>query len=364
MPKSAKYLGFLLFLWMISVAAQAQEARKYSNDFLNIGVNARFLGMGSAATALATDVSSTYWNPAGLARLDNERQLSLMHNEYFGGAANYDYGALGFKLDQNSGLGFAVIRFGVDDIPNTLNLIDPNGQVNYNNVSSFSAADYAFLLSYARQTKDEKWRIGATTKVIRRVIGDFANSWGFGFDVGIQRTVNKWQFGLVGKDITTTFNAWRFTNTDPKLREVFQQTGNEIPTNNIELTLPRLVFGAAYQTDFSKKFSVTGAFDLNINTDGRRNSIISTDRFSFDPTIGFEVAYVKAVFLRAGINNIQRVPTFDEVETTSLQPNLGIGIKLKNFSVDYAITNLGDASQAFYSNVISIRLGFDKRDAE
>ena len=59
-------------LWAVLMAAMscgtvlAQDAPKYSNEFLAIGVGARALGMGSAYTAVVNDVTSGYWNPAGL----------------------------------------------------------------------------------------------------------------------------------------------------------------------------------------------------------------------------------------------------------------------------------------------------------
>ena len=40
-----------------------------------------------------------------------------------------------------------MIRFGVDDIMNTSNLIDNEGNVDYNRIELFSTADYAFLFS-------------------------------------------------------------------------------------------------------------------------------------------------------------------------------------------------------------------------
>jgi hypothetical protein len=49
---------------------------------------------------------------------------------------------------------------------------------------------------------------GVNAKIIRRIIGDFASSWGFGLDAGIQfESNNDWKFGIMARDITTTFNA-------------------------------------------------------------------------------------------------------------------------------------------------------------
>jgi len=38
------------------------QAPKFSNDFLNIGVGARGMGMSGAVTASTKDVTAAYWN--------------------------------------------------------------------------------------------------------------------------------------------------------------------------------------------------------------------------------------------------------------------------------------------------------------
>ena len=50
----------------------------------------------------------------------------------------------------------------------------------------------------------------------------------------------------------------------------------------------------------------------------------------------------------------------DDSKTLNFQPNVGIGLTIKNFHLDYAFTDIGDASVALYSHVISLRLKLDK----
>ena len=73
-----------------------------------------------------------------------------------------------------------MLRFGIDDIMNTTNLIDNEGNIDYNNIELFSAADYAFLFSYAKKDVFDGFDVGGNAKIIYRKIGDFANSLGFG----------------------------------------------------------------------------------------------------------------------------------------------------------------------------------------
>ena len=161
-------------------------------------------------------MTAGYWNPAGLASFGPERglQLGAMHAEWFAGIAKYDYLAATIPLaNADRRIGLSMIRFGVDGIPNTLSLFEDDGSVNYDNIVEFSAADYAFLVSYAQKmnlkNKSNNLYIGGNVKVVRRVIGTFANSWGFGIDAGIQGKMGKYSYGVMVRDITTTFNSWK-----------------------------------------------------------------------------------------------------------------------------------------------------------
>ena len=160
--------------------------QKYSNEFLSVGVGAEAFGMGNAVVAQTNSVNSGYWNPAGLVHVHEWVQASLMHSEYFAGIAKYDFFSLGHRIDKNSSIGFSAIRFAVDDIPNTTQLIDQNGNIDYDRIELFTAADYGFLLSYARKSPIEGLSLGGSFKVIHRKVGDFAKSWGFGIDAGAQ----------------------------------------------------------------------------------------------------------------------------------------------------------------------------------
>jgi len=127
------------------------EVPKYSNEFLAVGIGARAFGMAQSVIATASDVTAGYWNPAGLTGMEREADLGLMHAEYFAGIAKYDYGGFAVRIDAQSTGAFSLIRFGVDDIPNTLELMDADGNIRYDRIRSFSAADYGFLFSYARK---------------------------------------------------------------------------------------------------------------------------------------------------------------------------------------------------------------------
>ncbi len=352
--------ALLLLSLFISVEQLQAQAPKYSNEFLSIGVGARALGMSNSYVSSVDDVTSGYWNPAGLLGVKNNLQVGLMHSEYFAGIAKYDYGAFATRIDSMSTVGFSVIRFGVDDIPNTTQLIDAQGNWDYDRISKFSAADYAFIFSYARKLKIEGLRVGANAKIIRRKVGDFGGAWGFGLDAGAQYDHKNWKLAAMCRDITTTFNAWSF-NLDDATKAVFTATGNDIPQNSVEVTLPKLLLGVARKFIFKEKFSVQGELDMDMTFDGKRNVLIRSNPLSLDPHIGIEGGYRNVVFLRLGAMNIQHETDELGKKFTSFMPTFGLGVKIKSVSIDYAFTDVFDVSGALYSNVFSLRLDINKK---
>ncbi|MDD2412273.1 MAG: PorV/PorQ family protein [Bacteroidales bacterium] len=360
MKKQTKNLLLITLMLLASGIASAQ-APKYSNEFLSLGIGARSLAMSNTHISFVDDATAGYWNPAGLLNMSSDRQLSLMHAEYFAGIAKYDYGSFAIKFDEYSAGALSIIRFGVDDIPNTTELIDNQGNIDYNRITSFSAADYGILFSYARKmTNIEGLSIGGNVKVIRRIIGDFAGSWGFGLDAGIQYSYKKWHFGAMGRDITSTFNAWNYNLSD-RMIEVFEATGNEIPTNSIELTLPKLIIGASRKFELPKNITALVAIDFDITTDGKRNTLIKSKPFSIDPHMGFELGYQNLFFIRGGVGNIQQESDFEKDKYWSFQFNLGLGVVIKKIlTIDYAMSDIGDNSIAIYSNIFSLRLNINK----
>jgi len=348
---------------LIAFTIKAQVVRKYSNEFLNIGVGARALGMGNANIASVEGVNSGYWNPAGLLKQKNDLEVGLMHSEYFAGIAKYDYIGVSKMIDSNSVGGISILRFGVDNIPNTLDLVDANGNVDYNRITSFNAVDFAALVSYARKLPQLKGvQLGGNFKVIRRKLGDFGGAWGFGLDAGAMYDYKKWKLAAMGRDITGTFNAWSYNISDKDIA-ILQQTGNEVPSSSLEITTPKLILGAARSFLFWKdRISVLGEINLINTFDGKRNTVIKTPVWSMEPAIGAEVGYKGFVFLRGGVGNIQK--QLNDKATafiTTFQPNFGVGVKYKIFTLDYALTDIGDRSIAMYSNIFSIKIDFNRK---
>jgi hypothetical protein len=347
----------LLFPGLITPSIAQLVTPKYSNEFMNLGVGGRALGMANAQVAISNDVSAGYWNPAGLTRIRDKYQASFMHASYFGGMANYDYAGFSLPTDSLGRFAVTAIRFAVDDIPDTRFLYDADGRLNYDNVRFFSAADYGFLLSYARIIpKMDGLRVGANAKIIHRTVGEFAKAWGFGLDAGLQYEKNDWQFGLMLRDITGTFNAW--VHEQSLIEDIYQQTGNAIPQNGIELTVPRAILGAAKSNRLGEKLSLLASADLVFTFDGQRNVLIGSNFTSIDPALGLEFGYDQLVFIRMGTGNFQKVKGLSDSASLSMGTNFGIGLALNKVYIDYALTDIGDVAETPYSHVFSIKIGF------
>lgn len=347
----------LLLLLLVSVTLGAQTVRKYSNEFMNIGVDAAAFGMSNAVVASSSDVNSGYWNPAGLVNIE-DKQISVMHASYFANIANYDYAAFAMPLDDKSAVGLSVIRFGVDDILNTTQLIDDEGNISYDRISKFSTADYGFTFSYARRLPLDGLNYGVNAKVIRRVIGEFASSWGFGLDAAIQFKSDKWMFGLMARDITTTFNAWSIDEEKfAEIQGAVEGQNQELPETT-EITIPKLQLGMARKFVYQYDFSLLAEVDLNFRF-AETNDVISTSFASITPSLGLEFAYIDMVYVRGGVGNFQNIQQLDGTDSVGFQPNIGVGFKYKGIQVDYALTDIGDQSAALYSNVFSLKLDWE-----
>ena len=338
----------LLALGTISAPAGAQTVVRYGAEFLASGVGARALGMGGAYVAHANDVTAGYWNVAGLNAL-TVPEGAYMHAERFDGIVAFDYAAVALPLSNRSTVGISFVRSAVDDIANTLDALDPAtglprpGASDY--ITYFSAADNALFLSYARGV-GRNLSIGATAKVIRRGIGDFANAWGYSMDVGAQYAVGRFRVGLNLQDATGMIQAWsvdeaRFSQLDEEQR----------PVGLTEVVLPLARLGASTLVPISEQFGFTAAADFDLGFNGEQANVLDVAGVSVRPRVGGELTYRDVLAFRAGIADI----TTNEEFGTQITPALGMGVKLGPLAVDYGFGDFGGlASELGYAHRVSV----------
>jgi|WetSurMetagenome_2_1015567.scaffolds.fasta_scaffold144388_2 hypothetical protein len=341
---STKYfLLVLLLLNLLSGESQifAQTViGKYAGEFMAIGVGGRANGMGGAYVAVTNDVTSGYWNPAGLARI-NYPQISLMHEEHFGNLVNYNYGAVAIPYGNDMSFGLSVIRLGIDGIPDTrealidresnvviYDITNPRAGIDPSKITEFNNSDWAFYLTFAKKISDN-FSYGANVKFILRDIAEYS-AYGVGFDVGAMYSpFEKFYLGANIQDITTTLVAWS--------------------TGRNELITPTAKVGVAYQFDFLfGRF--TPAVDFDVRFENRQYSAqFNLGPVSFDPHFGLEYSIKDIVAVRFGYNDVK-------------QFTIGAGVKLPKLNIDYSFArfNLSEDERLPDSHRISLILTLEE----
>ncbi len=346
------------FLLIFPFVFQAQIVRKYSNEFLNIGAGARGLAMGGAVISNQNDVYAPMWNPAGLMGVETDWQGAAMHAEYFESIAKYDYIGFAKALDNNGGvLGISIVRLGVDNILNTTQMIDSEGNIDYDKITQFSQADYAGIISYAfNPGGNHRLDVGISAKLVYRNVGKFANGFGFGFDLGaIYHSDTDWNYGFMLRDATTTVNFWTI-NQDELSTVVNGEELNPAPTDRMEITMPKLNLGVSKNFELNRDLELLPEAGLNVDF-AKTAALISTDFASITPYAGAELKFQDLIFVRLGVNRFQTVTDIEDLKRkVSFQPSAGIGIKYRGLTLDYAITNSGIGASNFYSNFFSLKL--------
>lgn len=315
-----KLVLVLVFLLSHFTLLQSQTViSKYAGEFMALGVGGRALGMGGAFVAIANDVTSGYYNPAGLANV-NYPQLSLMHSEQFGNLVNYDYGAVVIPYSTDMSFGLSIMRLGVDGIPDTRNaLYDANSdgiidikddRLDYSRITEFSNQDWAFYLTFAkRQTDNFYW--GVNAKIIKRDLAEYSAT-GIGFDVGAYYVPMKNLFlGANLQDATTTLIAWN--------------------TGRNELVSPTLKVGGAYKFVEILSGYIMPVLDLDIRFENRKfASNFNIGPVSLDMHAGFEYNFKNVVSIRAGYNDVK-------------QFTIGAGVKLPKLNIDYSFARFSSS---------------------
>ena len=349
---------YLFFITLLSVFGNSQIVRKYSNEFLNIGAGARGLAMGGAVISNQNDVYAPMWNPAGLTEVERDWQGAAMHAEYFESIAKYDYISFAKALDSKNGvLGISIVRLGIDNILNTTQMIDSEGNIDYDKITKFSTSDYAGIISYAfHPGGKQKISVGVNAKIVYRNVGKFANGFGFGFDLGaIYKTDSGYQLGAMLRDATTTVNFW--TINQKELSAVVNgEEFNPAPKDKMEITMPKLNMGISKNFELNRDLEFLPEAGVNVDF-AKTAALISTDFASITPYLGAELSFQKMIFVRAGVNKFQNVTDIEDLKRkVTFQPSAGIGVRYRGLTLDYAITSTGIGGSNYFSNFFSLKL--------
>jgi len=270
--RTALITALACILLSIACSPPSSAAEKFAGDFLSLGSGARALGMGSSYVAVADDATAAYYNPAGLTGLAS-RELNLMHSEQFGGLENYNTITAASRVTGDFYGAVSLVHLGVGNIKYT-RLWDPSKALSDSNrvevASKEDAADYAVYLSGARRFS-EKLSVGASIKVIRRVIGP-DTAYGYGLDAGIRYRLSKhWLAAVLARDVTGTTIAWDGRSNDSIAATVDAGIAymTHLPIVGGDLT------AAASMLFFGDSPDVKGIDTMNIGLEYHMNDVIA-----------------------------------------------------------------------------------------
>ncbi len=329
MRKTFVFIFILIFACTIPLKAQlirdVSKVGTTAAPFLSIEVGARAIGMGGAFAAVANDATALFWNPAGLARLNNTSEVTLNHTEWLADIS-FDFAGVALSVGRMGkvGLSFTALTMGDMDV-RTVAFPEGTGE-------KFSASDFAIGTSYARNLTD-RFSIGFTVKYINQKLWHETAS-SFAMDIGTLFTT---QFNgmTVGMSISNFGNKMQMIGRDTQI-PVDVAPGKEGNNSKIvgnmrtdKWSLPLIFrFGVAMNLINNYNFRWTVAVDAMHPND-------NTEYLN----VGTEYVIKNFIFLRAGYKNL-----FMQDSEEGLTAGAGLAYKLMGnimLKLDYAYGDFG-----------------------
>jgi long-subunit fatty acid transport protein len=292
--------------------------------FLSIGQSARAIGMGSAFVGVVNDVSSIYWNPAGLTKAQGVN-VTFDHTLWIADI-KYNYLAASYNLGDLGTIGFSYTGSDIGEM-NVTTITQPEGTG-----ETFTSTQAAFSLAYAIQLT-ENFSIGFNPKFIYESIWRMSAS-AFALDLGVQY-VTPFDDAILAMSISNFGTSMQLLgNSNLVLHDLDpENSGNNgnipayLETNSWALPLTFRV-GIAYNPIYSEEHRLTVALDAMHPSDNYESL-----------NLGAEYAYNDFVFIRGGYKSLFLK---DSEETFSL----GFGLKQQlignvALQLDYAYQDFG-----------------------
>lgn len=241
---------------VVQGTAQVTKVGTTAAKFLSIPVGARAVGMGGAFVAVANDASALYWNPSGIALL-NQAEAIFSHSEWIADI-NFNYGAITVPVTGFGTVGISFTSLSLSEMERTT-VQQPDGTGEF-----FSAGSFAIGVSYARNLTD--WfSIGGTVKYVNEHIWN-SSAVGMGVDVG---TLFSTPFHGVkfGATISNFGTKLKIGGEDLLVQKDISEDNGNNPNINANLTtdefdLPLLLrIGVAYEPIVTENQQLTLVVD-------------------------------------------------------------------------------------------------------
>ncbi len=351
MNKRKTFVSYLVFVVMLAVlstqvmAGDPARTGTAAGEQLLVPVGARSLGMGGANLAYTSGVEAIYWNPAGLANMNN-RAAGMFSTMQIFGDINVNYAAIGVDFEGLGTLGFSLKAFDIGDIPLTT-AQDQDGLSG----QTFAPTMVTVGITYAKRLTDAIG-FGFTSKLVHEGVPR-ASATAFAFDAGIQYNqlggINGLAFGVTVKNIGTNME---FTGSGLLVN------GTSVGTNISGESLSEFVERPAASNQLPANIELGLGYNRPINEENQVvfSGIFDSRNFGNDIfKLGAEYQYNDLVFLRGGYNFLQKTEAEDELYRFTLGFGLHYAFGNSDLTFDYAYRD----SQYFDgNNVFSLQLAF------
>ncbi len=317
------FIALIIVSWVGFIGAQDVDYSGTSAaNFLKLGVGARQVAMGDAASAVVTDASALFWNPAAITRIAGHGGVTLVTMDWLVDS-RLSYGAVTLNLPMVGSLGFDIQYLDYGKVEETT-VYDQDGTGRF-----FGASDMAVGLAYARRLTD-RFAFGVKAKYVREQLAN-ASASAFGFDMGaVFRTTffnnNLW----LAATLTNFGTKMKFGG--PDLSVVYTIPGN--PANK---QVPAVLETLEWELPLAFRFGIANYFVKNETVSWLVSYDVFDSRdFRVRHNLGTEVGYQDAVYLRAGYKL-----NYNEVTYT-----VGVGFNLEKYlhfplMFDYSFVNYG-----------------------
>ncbi len=327
-----RILNSLIIIILLSFLSNAQSINKTgttSAQFLKIGVGPRAIGMGTAFTATADDLSSIYWNPAGLAN-NFSSEAMFNHTNWFADIG-FDFAAVSTHMDGVGTIGAFASILSIDEmIVRTIERPEGTGEM-------FKSGAMSLGISFARYLTDN-FSIGMNAKYIREYIWN-STAQGFAIDIGTIYKINILNEFRIAASISNFGTKMKLDGRDILLLQRIGGADGDLLNTKVELD----------EFDLPLMFRVGVAADLIKNSDSRLTTAIDAvhpnDHTEF-VNLGAEYSWKEIIFVRGGYKSLFELNTEEGLTA-------GLGLKyriLGSFQVivDYAYQDFGRLESVHY----------------
>jgi hypothetical protein len=338
-----KYLSILTIILLGTVSVYAgggvRTGTSGASELL-IPVGPQGIAMGGSNVATAVGIEALYWNPAGIAFMDNSVSATFSHMNYIADIG-VNYGAVGVNFEGFGVLSLSIKSLAVGDIAVTTNEFpDGTGQ-------TFSPQFNVLGLTYSRQLTD-RIAIGVTANYLSETIDQVSAS-GFAFNAGVVYNdlgnIPGLNFGIAMNNIGPHM---KFDGSG--LLAISTPQGYERPPSQMSFDAAYFELPANFTIGFGYKPVIDEMNAVQIST------VFQNNNFSGDEyKVGAEYSYNNLLFVRGGYDMSPKSQSEEYIygftAGAGINYNLG-GLDLK---FDYAYRNVKyfDANHIF-----AVTLGF------